>query len=440
MNLDQTHDPQLISWIDSANAESSDFPLQNLPFGVFSQRGISGVKKIGVAIGDKVLDLAATVKADLISNCPFELINACSAHSLNGIMSLEGHQLNFMRHQLFKLLSSSANSETQRIIEKLLIASADCEMHLPAAIGDYTDFYASIEHASNVGRLFRPDTPLFANYKHMPIGYHGRASSIVPSGAEVKRPRGQSKSTEATQPSIGPSSQLDYELELGLFIRGENSVGTPTSIDKAAERIFGFCLLNDWSARDIQSWEYQPLGPFLAKSFTTSISPWVVTSEALRPFRVPARLRAAEDPPASAYLFDLQDQQAGGFSVRVETLLTTEAMRRTNLAPYSLSIGSTADLYWTFSQMIAHHTSNGCNLRPGDLLGSGTISGSLPSSRGCLLELTERGKFPIRLPNGEERKFLEDGDEIILKARCIHPQFRSIGFGECRGMIRGANE
>jgi fumarylacetoacetase len=308
-------------------------------------------------------------------------------------------------------------------------------LHVPARIGDYTDFYAGIHHATNVGRLFRPDNPLMPNYKYVPIGYHGRASSIVASGAEVRRPNGQRKPASETVPSFGPSRNLDYEMELGIWIGPGNEAGQPIPIGRAADHIAGYCLLNDWSARDIQGWEYQPLGPFLAKNFRTTISPWIVTPEALAPFRIAQAARPQGDPAPLAYLLDEQDQQQGGLNITLEVLLLTEGLRAGQKAPHLLSRGNARHLYWTAAQMVAHHASGGCNLAPGDLFGSGTISAPEPDGFGSLLEITQGGRQPITLASGETRRFLEDGDEIIFRATCAREGFTTIGFGECRGRI-----
>jgi fumarylacetoacetase len=312
---------------------------------------------------------------------------------------------------------------------------AEAEMRLPAEIGDYTDFYASIYHATNVGKLFRPDNPLLPNYKYVPIGYHGRASSIVLSGTEVRRPLGQTQAPGATAPSFGASQMLDYEAEIGFFVGAGNEMGTPVPIDEAEEHIFGVCLLNDWSARDIQSWEYQPLGPFLAKNFATSISPWIVTWEALEPYRVPAFFRPPGDPAPLPYLSSDKDKNAGGVELTIEVFVRSMLMREGHMRPSRLSASSLADMYWTAAQMLTHHTSNGCNLRTGDLFASGTISGPDAGSQGCLLELTRRGAEPVVLPTGEERRFLLDGDEVIMRARLEREGAARIGLGECSGLI-----
>jgi fumarylacetoacetase len=316
----------------------------------------------------------------------------------------------------------------------------DAELFVPAQIGDYSDFYASLHHATNVGSMFRPDNPLLPNYKWVPIGYHGRASSIVVSGTPVKRPHGQLKPPDAESPVYAPSRALDYEMEMGCFVGSGNPLGKAVPIEQAGEHLFGLSLVNDWSARDIQTWEYQPLGPFLAKSFATTVSPWVITLEALEPYRVPPFKRPPGDPAPLPYLDSASEQARGGIDVTVEVYLLTSQMRDSGMSPYRLSRGSTADLYWTMGQMLAHHTSNGCNLRPGDLFASGTVSGPTRDSRGCLLELTGRGSEPIQLPTGETRKFLEDGDEVIMRGYCERDGSVRIGFGECRGLIAPAND
>ncbi|HJS85133.1 MAG TPA: fumarylacetoacetase, partial [Acetobacteraceae bacterium] len=321
---------------------------------------------------------------------------------------------------------------------ELLRRAADCITYMPAQVGDYTDFYAGIHHATNVGRLFRPDAPLMPNYKWVPIGYHGRASSLRPSGTEVRRPSGQRKHPDRPEPSFGPCERLDYELELGVWVGPGNALGAPVPIGEAAGHIAGYCLLNDWSARDLQSWEYQPLGPFMAKSFHTTISPWIVTPEALAPFRAPQPPRPEGDPRPLPYLWDEADQQAGALDLELEVLLLTRAMRERGMAPHRLSVGSALNMYWTPAQMLAHHASNGCNLQPGDLLGTGTISSPTPEGHGSLLEITQGGRAPIRLPSGEERRFLEDGDEVILRAQARRDGFVAIGFGECRGTVAPA--
>jgi fumarylacetoacetase len=396
---------------------------------------------VGIAIGDMILDVSACHSEGHFSGLAAAAAAACGAPALNGIMQLGAGPRAELRRQVSALLStdSSAYRANRRLTERLLVAQRDAELLLPAAIGDYTDFYASVHHATNVGSMFRPDQPLLPNYKWVPIGYHGRASTIVPSGTPVLRPSGQSKaSSDAALPGFGPSRSLDYEMELGVFVGPGNRWGEPVPIARAEEQIFGFCLVNDWSARDIQAWEYQPLGPFLAKNFATTISPWVVTLEALEPFRAPAFARPAGDPVPLPYLTSTRNAERGAIAVTVEVHLSSARMREQRQDPLRLSRGRAEDLYWTPAQLVTHHTSNGCRLRPGDLLASGTVSGPTRESRGCLLELTWRGAEPLTLPTGETRKFLEDGDEVIMRGYCEREGAVGIGFGECRGRVMPA--
>jgi fumarylacetoacetase len=436
--VNETHDPSLTSWVGSAQGPT-DFPIQNLPFGVF-RRGTSDSPRVGIAIGNQVLDMTACLKVAHFNGLAGPAAEACTEPSLNSLMALGREHWSALRREVSALLAagSPAHRKDPRIGERILFPMAECELPLPSHVGDYSDFYASVYHATNVGSMFRPDNPLLPNYKWVPIGYHGRASSIVASGAPVRRPKGQLKDPSSEQPVFAPTRALDYEMEIGCFVGPGNELGKPVSIEKAEEHLFGLCLLNDWSARDIQTWEYQPLGPFMAKNFATTISPWVVTLEALEPFRAPAFDRPRGDPPPLPYLDSVVNRERGGVDVTVEVLLSTEKMRTTGLPPQRLSRGRMADLYWTLAQMFTHHTSNGCNLRPGDLFASGTISGPSKDSRGCLLELTWRGAEPITLPTGETRKFLEDGDEVILRGFCERPGAARIGFGECRGVILAA--
>jgi fumarylacetoacetase len=397
---------------------------------------------VGVAIGSSILDLSATVRNGLLPNLESAaktsaLLAACQQASLNALMALGPSAWTALRARLSELLGADTcpAGALRSKVETCLVPMAEAEMLLPARIGDYTDFYASIFHATHVGAMFRPDQPVLPNYKWVPIGYHGRSSSVVISGTPVRRPRGQSKPAGAVAPDFGLCRQLDYELELGAFVGPGNPLGAPVALPDAAGRIFGVVLLNDWSARDIQSWEYQPLGPFLAKNFATTISPWVVTMEALAPFRVPALVRPTGDPAPLPYLSDPDDAAQGGLDVTLEVRLLTARMRAAGAAPHRLSSGNFRQMYWTLAQLLTHHTSNGCNLSPGDLLGSGTVSGETKDSRGCLLELTQRGTEPLALPNGEPRGFLEDGDEVILRGYAERPGARRIGLGECRGLI-----
>jgi fumarylacetoacetase len=440
--LDETHDSKVQSWIESANVAGSDFPIQNLPFGVFRRRDASA-EGVGIAIGDRVLDVTGMRSEGLFAEESVRLAaNACVSDSLNLLMTLGAGPRSALRRRLHAILRRDASASDRQAASRHLVAQADVEMLLPAVVGDYTDFYASIFHATNVGKLFRPDNPLLPNYKYIPIGYHGRASSLVPSGTPVRRPSGQTRDGDADPkkaPKFGPTKSLDYELELGFFVSAGNKLGETIPIGEAEEHIFGVCLLNDWSARDIQAWEYQPLGPFLAKSFATSLSPWVVTMEALAPFRSAAFVRAEGDPAPLPYLFDQSDQKHGGLDLWLEVSLLSVRMREAGIAPVVLGRSNFRDMYWTMAQMLTHHASNGCNLGAGDLLASGTVSGADKTARGCLLELTSRGKDPITLPTGEQRKFLEDGDEIILRGFCEREGFRQIGLGSCRGAILPAS-
>ena len=425
--VDETHDPKRVSWIDSANGHA-EFPVQNLPLGIFSPPGHSA--RAGVAIGDRILELSG-VGALL----PDAVAHTLSGNTLNALLALPSADRIALRRRLSELLSD----ETHRgFVEPMLHVAAGCAMHLPATIGDYTDFYVGIHHATNVGALFRPDNPLLPNYKYVPIGYHGRASSVRPSGVPVVRPNGQCKSPNEEAPSFGPSRRLDYELELGIWIGRGNELGQPIPIGEAREHIAGFCLLNDWSARDLQAWEYQPLGPFLAKNFHTTVSPWVVTAEALAPFRVAQPPRPQGDPSPLLYLSDAADQAEGAFALELEVRIATAAMRAQGAAPFVLSRGSATNMYWTMAQIVAHHASNGCNLQPGDLIGTGTISTPDESGFGSFLEISRGGKQPVTLPNGETRTFLEDGDEVTLAAVARADAYVPIGFGPCRAVIIAA--
>jgi len=440
IDINETHDPNLRSWVESANDPDTDFPIQNLPFGVFRKSGDTGLGQIGIAIGNQIFDVAAGVSVGVFSNKGLlDAESGCGA-SLNYLMNSHEAGRSSLRQQVSQILREDAVDSTARndLANKLLVSMNEVEMRLPGWVGNYTDFYASVYHATNIGRMFRPDQPLMPNYKWVPIGYHGRASSIVPSGTPIRRPSGQTMADGADAPTFGPSKVLDYELEVGLFVGRGNEQGQPIPIAEAEDHVFGLCLVNDWSARDIQRWEYQPLGPFLAKSFATTISPWVVTLEALAPFRAPAFERDADDPRPLPYLDSSENCERGGFDINLEVLITTEQMRAKGIAPHRLSASNTKDLYWTFAQMLTHHTSNGCNLRPGDLLASGTVSGATKDSQGSLMEITERGAMQIQLPTGETRKFLQDGDEVVLRGYCQREGFRRIGFGECTGRILSA--
>ncbi|HTM95361.1 MAG TPA: fumarylacetoacetase [Croceibacterium sp.] len=428
MDIDHTHDPQASSWVPGADGHP-DFPVQNLPLGVFSRPGQS--KAIGSAIGDRVVDLGV-----LAQRVPSRaLAAALGAETLNGLFALPSAARLELRRFLFETLTDETHREGA---DAWLLPAANCELHLPFRVGDYTDFYVGIHHATNIGKQFRPDNPLLPNYKHIPIGYHGRASSVRVSGTPVARPLGQLKSPDRAEPIFGPTGRLDYELELGAWIAGENELGERVPLAQAWDRIGGLSLLNDWSARDIQAWEYQPLGPFLAKNFLSTVSPWVVTAEALAPFRVPQPARPQGDPQPLPYLTDPADRQRGALSLRLEAFIRSEAMRTAGMAPHKLSSGPATNMYWTFGQMVTHHTSNGCDLHAGDLLGSGTISGPDPDAFGSLMELSQGGKQPIELPTGEVRGFLEDGDELILSAFAEREGFRPIGLGTCSGVVAPA--
>jgi len=435
--LNETHDVSLRSWVDSANRPESDFPLQNLPFGVFRQSRSLQPFRIGVGIGDQILDLAAVLKAGGFGKfaATEAMRGALAASVLNDLMAAGPALWSELRLMLSRALR--LGSPQQRLWEACLLPQAEAEFALPARIGDYTDFYTSIHHATAVGRMFRPDNPLLPNYKWMPIGYHGRSSSIGVSGQTFRRPVGQLAARGALPPMLAPSARLDYELELGVFIGAGNELGSPISIDDADAHVFGLCLLNDWSARDLQAWEYQPLGPFLAKNFATTISPWIVTLEALQPYRVPWT-RPVDDPAPLPYLDSPQVRKQGGLDIQLEVWLYTDALRRATAPAYRLSRSNARHAYWNLAQMVAHHTINGCNLQPGDLLGTGTQSGPEKDEAGSLLELSNGGKQPLALPNGETRGFLEDGDTVIMRGWCERAGAARIGFGELVGSIRPA--
>jgi fumarylacetoacetase len=413
MTIDETHDPARRCWVPGADGHP-DFPIQNLPLGIFAPP--AGAPRPGVAIGDQILDL---VGSGLVA----------PAATLNGLLS----QGSKPRRSLSKMLTEGDPAET--LLRANLFHSGDCTLHLPCTVGDYTDFFVGIHHAMNTGKVFRPENPLLPNYRHVPVAYHGRGSSIRASGEPVRRPNGQSKPPDSPGPVFGPCQRLDYELELGAWIGPGNTLGEPIAIGDARDHIAGYCLLNDWSARDIQSWEYQPLGPFLGKNFSTTISCWIVTPEALAPFRTAQAARPAGDPRPLPYLLDPTDQAHGALNLDLEVCLRTSAMRASEEAPTPICRSNARHMYWSAAQMVAHHTSGGCNLRAGDILGTGTLSGTDETSMGSLLEATYGGQRPLRLPNGEQRVFLLDGDEVILTARAKRQGFNSIGFGSCHGII-----
>ncbi|WP_454797625.1 fumarylacetoacetase [Novosphingobium lindaniclasticum] len=431
--IDETHDSALRSWVESANGHG-DFPIQNLPLGVFSNGGNSA--RGGVAIGDLILDLAALAGSGLLEGQALEAARAASGESLNPLLALGAGPRRALRRRISALLAEGAAERAQ--VEPLLVPMAQTTLHLPAKIADYTDFYVGIHHATNIGKLFRPDNPLLPNYKHVPIGYHGRASTVRPSGAPVIRPNGQTKAPDAESPSFGPIGRLDYELELGVWMAQGNELGQPIPIGEALDHVAGVTLLNDWSARDVQAWEYQPLGPFLAKNFITTVSPWIVTMEALAPFRIAQPPRPEGDPSPLPYLWNRDDQDEGALSLDLEVSLSTAKMRADGVPAHRLSRGPASNMYWTIAQMVTHHASNGCEMNPGDLLGTGTISGPEDGSQGSLMEITRSGREKVTLATGETRTFLEDGDELALSGRFVADGAVSIGFGSCSGIVQPA--
>ena len=430
--LNETHAPTLKSFVSSANDGISDFPIQNLPFAVFRRAGSDQPFRGGVAIGDQIVDLARLHRARLLSGVAAAACEAASATTLNALMAHGNAASTALRLALSRLLRAGSAHEAEMLA--CLVAQSDAEYALPAHIGDYTDFYTSVYHATNIGRQFRPDNPLLPNYKWVPIGYHGRASSIVISGQSFPRPAGQLMPPGAQSPTLAPCKRMDYELEMGIFVGSGNALGARIGIDDAESHVFGLCLLNDWSARDIQGWEYQPLGPFLSKNFASTISPWIVTLEALAPYRQ-RFTRANDDPQPLPYLDSAALRSEGAFDIQLEVLIETALMREQRSAPHRICLTSYRHAYWTISQLVAHHTVNGCNLQPGDLLGTGTLSGPTESEAGALIELTHGGKLPITLPNGESRAFLADGDSITLRAHCEKPGAPRVGFGACTGTV-----
>jgi fumarylacetoacetase len=431
----ETHDIKLRSWVESANLPDTDFPLQNLPFSVFRRRGSDEIFRVGVAIGDKILDIGAAVDGGLFASADAltarAAVAACS-DSLNRLMALGAPAWSALRLALSRMLRSDTPHAAR--LPMVLLAQGAAEYAVPAQIGDYTDFYTSIHHATAVGKLFRPDEPLLPNYKWVPIGYHGRSSSIAVSGQQFLRPLGQTRAPGAEVPVLGPSKRLDYEMEVGIFIGAGNAIGDAIPIGQAESHVFGLCLLNDWSARDMQAWEYQPLGPFLAKNFASTISPWIVTLEALAPYRT-AWTRAAADPQPLPYLESERLRENGAIDIQLEVLLQTATMQQKGIAPQRISLSNFRHAYWSVSQLVTHHTVGGCNLRPGDLLGSGTQSGPAPEEAGSLLELTAGGKQKITLKNGETRLFLEDGDSVVMRGWAEKPGCARIGFGEASGTV-----
>jgi len=435
--LNETHNPTLKSWLASANAAGCDFPIQNLPFAVFRRKGSSEAFRGGVAIGDQIADLAALAKSGLLKGEAATAAQAGAEDKLNALMALGSAAWSALRLALSRALREGenlTNQVEQAALQACLVPQAEAEYDVPARIGDYTDFYTSVYHATNIGKQFRPDNPLLPNYKWVPIGYHGRTSSIGVSGQQFRRPVGQTMPPGATEPSFGPCKRLDIELELGIFVGSGNALGEAVDITEAEDHVFGICLLNDWSARDIQGWEYQPLGPFLSKSFASTLSPWVVTLEALAPYRV-AFTRAEGNPQPMAYLDSDANRSGGAFDIQLQVGLQTPQMRAAGQPDASVCRTSYRHAYWTVAQMVTHHTVNGCNLQPGDLFGSGTLSGPTLDQAGALIELTTGGKNPVALPNGEQRTWLEDGDSVVLRGWCEREGAARIGFGECVGTV-----
>ncbi len=430
--LNETHELSLTSWVESANSGQSDFPIQNLPFAVFRRAASDEAFRGGVAIGDQIVDMAALAASGLFSAEAQQGAQACARDELNAFMGMGKNTWSALRLALSRALRTGAAEEAQ--LKAMLVAQADVEYTLPCRIGDYTDFYTSVYHATAVGSLFRPDNPLLPNYKWVPIGYHGRSSSIDVSGQSFLRPQGQTKAPDAAEPSFGPCKRLDYELEMGIYVGPANELGAPIEIGAAEDHIFGLCIFNDWSARDIQAWEYQPLGPFLAKNFASTVSPWIVTNEALAPYRIEWS-RDENDPQPLPYLSSEQNSATGGYDVDMEVLLQTEQMRNAGQPAERLSVSSFKYSYWTAAQMLTHHTVNGCNMRSGDFFGSGTQSGPVHEEAGSLLELTVGGKQSITLNNGEIRTFLEDGDAVVMRGWCQRDGAARIGFGDCVGTV-----
>jgi fumarylacetoacetase len=433
--LNETHDPALRSWVASAHAAGTDFPIQNLPFAIFRRQGAGEAWRAGVAIGDQILDLAALARTGALQGEAARAAQAAAQERLNALMALGPLAWSALRLAVSRGLR--LGHPEQAVWQACLVPQAEAEYTVPAHIGDYTDFYTSVHHATQIGRLFRPDQPLLPNYKWVPIGYHGRSSSIVVSGTAFRRPQGQLKRPDAAAPVLGPTARLDIELELGVLIGPGNPLGEPIPMDSAEDHVFGLCLLNDWSARDIQGWEYQPLGPFLGKNFATTVSPWVVTLEALAPYRLPFE-RPADDPPPLPYLDGVAHRQSGALDVALSIGLQTQAMREAGQPDAPIAQTQYRHAYWTLAQMVVHHTVNGCNLQPGDLLGTGTLSGPEPEQAAALIELTQGGQRPIALPNGEQRTFLLDGDAVVLRGWCERPGAARIGFGECWGQVLAA--
>jgi len=432
IELNETHQPELRSWVESANVTDSDFPIQNLPFAIFKRRGTGEKFRAGVAIGEHIVDLRAAHKAGVFSIALTPVLKTLYKSKLNKFMSLGKDAWSELRLELSRALRTDSPSQAQ--LENCLVAQSQAEFKVPARIGDYTDFYSSINHAKNVGKLFRPDDPLLPNYQWIPIGYHGRSSSIEVSGHGFHRPHGQLKAPNAESPVLAPCKRLDYELEVGIYIGKGNALGHSVSIDQAEDHVFGLCMFNDWSARDIQGWEYQPLGPFLSKSFASTVSPWIVTMEAIAPYRE-AWSRPNDHPQPLPYLESHDNRNSGAVDMHLEVLLQTAKMKADGHAAERVALSNFNQSYWTIAQMVTHHSVNGCNLKPGDFLGSGTQSGTTTDSVGALLEATTGGKNPITLSNGEQRTFLEDGDSVTLVGWCDSETAPRIGFGSAEATV-----
>ena len=433
--IDHTHRPDAQSWVASANDADAEFPIQNLPYGLFRRAGSNESARVGIAIGTQILDLHRASALGKWSSAVQVLLQPLSQGDLNAFMAQPAALRRLLRHALFDALL--AGSPQESALRAALVAQAEAQMAVPCRIGDYTDFYTGIHHATTVGKLFRPDNPLLPNYKWVPIGYHGRSSSIGVSGGTVRRPLGQLKAPDAEVPTFSACKRLDYELELGVFVAAGNALGEPIAMQDADEHLFGVTLLNDWSARDVQGWEYQPLGPFLAKNFATTLSPWIVSMDALEPFRT-AFAHPPEDPQPLPYIDSAKNRAEGGYDIELEVWLQTAQMRAQGLPATRLMRSNFKHAYWTLAQMLTHHASNGCNLQPGDLMGTGTQSGPEAGEGGSMLELSLGGKQDLTLPNGETRKFLADGDTVILRGYAQREGARRIGFGDCSATITAA--
>ncbi|MEU6559316.1 fumarylacetoacetase [Nocardia nova] len=434
--LDHTHDPTVRSWVPGADGHP-EFPIQNLPFAVAAFE-LGGAARGVIRVADFLLDLVALSDSDIaLGPAARTAANAARHETLNNLFALPPSARRALRHELHALLSYANPQRNQ--VESMFHPIDEAVLRLPAAIGDYSDFFAGIHHARRAGALFRPDNPLLPNYSWVPVGYHGRASTIQLSNTPVRRPCGQLPPSGASrEPTFAPCRRLDFELELGLWMGASPTPGTPVPIHRAREQLVGLSLLDDWSARDIQAWEYQPLGPFLAKSFATSVAPYVITAEALEPYRVPVQ-RGSDHPAPLPYLDDRDDAKAGSYAIDFQITIRTAAMRAAGAEPHVLGVSSSRFMFWSAGQLITHHSSGGCELQPGDIIGTGTLSGPGDNQVGSLLERSNGGRDPIRLPNGEQRTFLEDGDEIVLTGTASRPDFATIGLGSCCAVIEPAN-